>query len=43
MIITSDNSKSFTFSTPGFYAYYCLYHGSDDATDPGMAGVVWVQ
>jgi plastocyanin len=32
---------SFTFPTAGFYAYYCLEHGSTDTGD-GMAGVIWV-
>jgi plastocyanin len=43
--MSNTNSKSFTFPTPGFYAYYCLFHGLDSATasDNGMAGVVWVQ
>jgi plastocyanin len=37
----SGMSEPFTFSTPGYYAYYCQYHGpSDDGT--GMAGVIWV-
>jgi plastocyanin len=47
IVVTSEtiNSKSFTFSTPGYYAYYCLFHGLDSATaaDNFMAGVVWVQ
>jgi plastocyanin len=35
-------TKDFTFSTPGFYAYYCAEH---DLNDSGnfMDGVVWVQ
>lgn len=33
--------KTFTFATPGFYAYYCEFHGSADDGN-NMAGVVWV-
>jgi plastocyanin len=34
-------SASFRFSAPGFYAYFCSFHGTlDDGT--GMAGVVQV-
>jgi hypothetical protein len=33
-------SKAFYFSTPGFFAYYCVEHGASD-TGAGMAGVVW--
>lgn len=35
-------SKSFTFPTPGFFAYYCDVHGPSDS-GAGMVGVVWVQ
>ena len=41
MMNDSGTDKSFTFSTPGFFAYYCNYHGSTDSGD-SMAGVVWV-
>jgi plastocyanin len=34
--------KTFTFPTPGYYAYFCMYHGFDDSGN-FMAGVVWVQ
>jgi len=34
-------SKTFTFATPGFYAYYCEFHGSADDGN-NMAGVIWV-
>ena len=34
-------SATFTFTTPGFYAYYCAFHGSDAGL--GMSGVVWVE
>ena len=42
--ITTDTSatKTFTFPTAGYYAYYCQYHGPDDSGD-FMAGVIWVQ
>jgi len=41
MSTSSDMMKSFTFSTPGFYGFYCQYH---DPIDTGtlMSGVVWV-
>jgi len=32
---------TFTFATPGFYPFYCEFHGSDDGTF--MSGVIWVQ
>jgi plastocyanin len=39
---SSGNSASFTFPIPGYYAYFCAFHGpSDGAT--GMVGVIWVQ
>ena len=34
-------TKTFTFATPGFYAYYCEFHGSADDGN-FMAGVIWV-
>jgi len=43
--ITETNSgamKTFTFPTPGFYAYYCEFHGFNDDGN-FMAGVIWVQ
>jgi plastocyanin len=38
---SSGTSTSFTFTKPGFYAYYCAFH---DPLDSGMlmSGVVWV-
>jgi len=42
--ITTTNtgaSKAFTFPNPGFYAYFCIFHGTD-STD-FMNGVIWVQ
>lgn len=39
---TGDTSKSFTFTTPGFFAYFCMLHGATDS-GAGMAGVVWVE
>lgn len=41
---TDDSStmKAFTFPTPGYYAYFCMYHGFGDTGD-FMAGVVWVR
>jgi len=42
--MSSETSKSFTFTKAGYYAYYCLYHGSDSASgDIYMAGVIWVE
>ena len=35
-------TKDFTFSTPGFYAYFCAEHDLND-TGNFMDGVVWVQ
>jgi plastocyanin len=35
-------SKSFTFSTPGFFAYFCAFHDPSD-TGNFMSGVIWVQ
>ena len=38
----TGTTKSFDFPTPGYYAYYCAFHGpSDGAT--GMVGVIWVE
>jgi plastocyanin len=36
----SGNDASFTFSSKGFWAYFCEIHGSD--TGMNMAGVIWV-
>ena len=38
----SGTAKSFTFSTPGYYAYFCTVHGPSDGA-AGMVGVVWVE
>jgi plastocyanin len=38
---SSGSSATFTFSTRGFYPYYCAYHGSDSGV--AMSGVVWAQ
>ncbi len=38
----SGTGKTFTFLNPGFFAYFCDFHGSSD-TGAGMAGVIWVQ
>jgi plastocyanin len=35
-------SRSFTFLSPGFFAYYCDVHGPSDS-GAGMVGVIWVQ
>jgi plastocyanin len=37
---TTGNNASFTFSAKGFWAYWCMIHGSDSGNF--MAGVVWV-
>jgi plastocyanin len=37
----SGTSATFTFPNPGFYAYLCMFHGSDDGSS--MSGVIWVQ
>ena len=38
--VSAGSSASFRFPAPGFYAYFCAFHGTlDDGT--GMAGVVW--
>jgi plastocyanin len=39
--MSSGTSASFTFPTPGFYAYLCNFHGNDVGS--GMSGVIWVQ
>lgn len=37
-------TKTFTFPTPGFYAYFCMLHDPGDTGSPGfMSGVIWVQ
>jgi plastocyanin len=39
--VSAGSSASFVFAAPGFYAYFCAFHGTlDDGT--GMAGVVRV-
>lgn len=38
---TTGNTASFTFTQPGFFPYYCAFHGDDSGTE--MAGVVWVE
>jgi plastocyanin len=39
---STGSSTTVTFPNPGFYAYYCAYHGSD-SDGANMTGVVWVQ
>jgi len=39
--MSSGTTASFVFPNPGFYAYLCNFHGSDDGQF--MAGVIWVQ
>ena len=39
MLTNTGTSASFTFTTPGFYAYYCQFHGADNGQF--MDGVVW--
>jgi plastocyanin len=39
--MSAGTTASFTFPKPGFYAYLCNYHGSDDGAF--MSGVIWVQ
>jgi plastocyanin len=34
---------TFTFTAPGSYFYYCMFHGTPGAPGTGMAGVVYVQ
>ena len=41
MATSSGTTKSFAFSTPGYYAYFCSVHGPSDGA-AGMVGVVWV-
>jgi len=38
---SAGTSATFTFANPGFYAYLCVFHGSDDGTS--MSGVIWVR
>jgi plastocyanin len=38
---SSGTSATFTFPNAGFYAYLCMFHGSDDGSS--MSGVIWVQ
>jgi len=39
--MSAGTTASFAFPKPGFYAYLCNFHGSDDGAF--MSGVVWVQ
>jgi plastocyanin len=39
---SSGTTASFAFPTPGFYAYYCQFHGFD-GDGSGMTGVIWVK
>jgi plastocyanin len=40
--VSAGAARTFTFPAPGFYAYFCPFHGTlDDGT--GMAGVIWVE
>jgi plastocyanin len=39
--MSDGTTASFTFPKPGFYAYLCNFHGSDDGAF--MSGVIWVQ
>jgi len=38
----TGTTKSFTFATAGFYAYFCSLHGASDGA-AGMVGVIWVE
>lgn len=38
----TGDTATFTFPTPGVYAYFCAFHGSAD-DGSGMAGAIWVQ
>ncbi len=40
--VSSGTTREFTFSAPGFFAYYCGAHGISDM-DSGEVGVVWVR
>ena len=40
-LMTENNRFSFTFDTPGTYAYYCEFHGG--AGGAGMSGVITVE
>jgi len=37
----TGTTAPFTFTAPGFYAYWCTFHGGD-GDGSFMAGVVWV-
>ena len=39
---SAGTTASFTFPAPGFYAYFCQFHDSQD-TGNFMSGVIWVQ
>src|SRR5579862_1521222 len=44
MLTNTGTTQTFTFSAPGFYPYYCGFHGADDGLGGlGMAGVIQVQ
>jgi plastocyanin len=40
MPVSSGTSVTITFPSPGFYPYYCLFHGAE--VGAGMSGVVQV-
>ena len=37
----TGSEATFTFDKPGFFGYFCNYHGSND-DGAGMEGVIWV-
>lgn len=39
-LMATGTTQTVTFTTPGFYPFYCTAHGTNEGT--GMAGVVWV-
>ena len=39
---STGDSTTVSFPTPGFYAYYCAFHGVD-SSGANMTGVVWVE
>jgi plastocyanin len=39
--MSDGTTASFVFPMPGFYAYLCNFHGTDDGLF--MSGVIWVQ
>ena len=42
VVTNTGTTKSFTFPAAGFWAYYCMFHGSD-ADGNFMSGVIWVK